>query len=52
MNDPQFVIEKLVEYFESEATVNSAYIFGSFGSGRQTPISDLDIAVLYNENFH
>ena len=50
MNLFDMLVEKLVDYFKNETTVNSAYIFGSFGSGRQTPLSDLDIAVLYNEN--
>lgn len=50
MKDLQFVKEKLVDYFNNEPAVNSVYIFGSFGLGRQTPISDLDIAVLYNDN--
>lgn len=44
------IVERLVDYFKNETTVISAYIFGSFGVGRQTPLSDLDIAVLYGEN--
>jgi len=37
----------LADYFKSDPIIVSAYIFGSFGTGRQTPLSDLDLAVLF-----
>lgn len=40
----------LADYFKSDPIIVSAYIFGSFGTDRQTPLSDLDIAVLFAEN--
>ncbi len=42
------IAPKLIEYFENEPTVISAFIFGSFGTEHQTPLSDLDIGVLYD----
>lgn len=41
---------KLIEYFNKELSVLSVYIFGSFGTESQTPLSDLDIGVLYDGN--
>lgn len=44
------ITSKLVEYFNKEPSVISVYIFGSFGTELQTPLSDLDIGVLYDGN--
>ncbi|HEX3044795.1 MAG TPA: nucleotidyltransferase domain-containing protein [Bacillota bacterium] len=41
------IAEILVDYFKNGSLVVSAYIFGSFGTKEQTPLSDLDIAVLF-----
>lgn len=43
----QTQIERLVRYFESEPDVLTVFIFGSFGTEEQTPMSDVDIAVLF-----
>lgn len=40
----------LINYFKNEPAVVSVFIFGSFGTDLQTPLSDLDIGVLYNHN--
>ncbi|MGE5605812.1 MAG: type VII toxin-antitoxin system MntA family adenylyltransferase antitoxin [Bacteroidota bacterium] len=44
------ITPKLIEYFNKEPSVISVYIFGSFGTELQTPLSDLDIGVLYDGN--
>jgi predicted nucleotidyltransferase len=41
---------KLVDYFTNETKIIGAYIFGSFGTERQTPLSDLDIAIFFDGN--
>ena len=43
-----FVI--LTDYFKNEPLINCVYIFGSFGTRQQTPLSDLDIAVLFSDD--
>jgi predicted nucleotidyltransferase len=32
--------------------ISAAYIFGSFGSGDVNPLSDIDLAVLFDENLN
>lgn len=44
------IAPQLVEYFKNEPTVISVFIFGSFGTDRQTQLSDLDIGVLFDGN--
>jgi len=41
--------EKTRHYFESASEVIAAYIFGSFAKGKINPFSDLDIAVLVDD---
>lgn len=36
---------KLTEYFSTRQDVEFAYLFGSYGIGYETPMSDVDIAV-------
>ena len=43
-------IEKLKEIFKSYPYIASAYIFGSQLSGKITPMSDVDIAILLKED--
>ena len=43
-------VSRLTDYFKDIPIIISAYIFGSFGTERQTLMSDLDIAVLFAEN--
>ena len=40
-------IENLVAFFKKDPDVITVYIFGSFGTTAQTPLSDLDLAVLF-----
>jgi len=40
----------LVDYFKNDPQIVSAFIFGSFGAVWQTPLSDLDLAVLFTED--
>lgn len=44
------IVQKLIEYFNKEPSVISVYLFGSFGTELQTPLSDLDLGVLYDGN--
>lgn len=44
------IAPKLIAYFQNEPAIISAFIFGSFGTKQQTPLSDLDIGVLYDCN--
>ncbi|MHB1043111.1 MAG: type VII toxin-antitoxin system MntA family adenylyltransferase antitoxin [Eubacteriales bacterium] len=36
----------LLKYFESKGDILAAYLYGSYGTGEQTPLSDVDIAIL------
>jgi len=40
-------IDSLKGFLDASDNVVAAYIFGSFGTEKQTPISDIDIAVLF-----
>lgn len=39
-------IPLLLKYFEEKGDILAAYIYGSYGTAEQTPLSDVDIAVL------
>ncbi len=41
--------QKIAEYFKTQP-VNRAWLFGSFARGEETPESDIDILVEYDEN--
>ena len=41
-------IQILSEYFNNDSNVSFALIFGSYASGRQTKLSDLDIAIYFD----
>jgi len=43
-------IEKLRDYLYLKDEVSAAYIFGSYASDRQFPMSDTDIALFFNSN--
>ncbi|HHY38413.1 MAG TPA: nucleotidyltransferase domain-containing protein [Clostridia bacterium] len=38
----------LVDYFEKQADILAVYLYGSYGTEFQTPLSDVDIAVLFH----
>jgi len=46
-----FDIEKLKDIFKNYPYIASAYLFGSYVSGKITPMSDVDIAVLLKEPY-
>jgi len=39
-------IPLLVKYLEKKEDILAAYLFGSYGTAEQTPLSDVDIAIL------
>ena len=41
--------EQLNNYFLQEKDITAVYIFGSYGTERETPLSDMDFAVLFTE---
>lgn len=43
-------INRIISYFKSRDEVSALYLFGSAARGRATKDSDIDIAVLINEN--
>ena len=43
------LIKPLVSICECEPAIAAAYIFGSYGKGKQTPSSDIDLAILLDE---
>ena len=45
-----FDIEKLKEIFKNYPYIASVYLFGSYVSGRISPMSDVDIAILLKDN--
>lgn len=48
-HDLQPLLRKLGPYFESEHTVDVAYLFGSRAAGEEHQLSDVDIGVLLKE---
>lgn len=40
------ITAKLTDFFGNEPAVISVYVFGSYGTERQTTLSDLDIAIM------
>ncbi|HPU01775.1 MAG: nucleotidyltransferase domain-containing protein [Firmicutes bacterium] len=43
-------VEKIKQYFLNRQDVAAALLFGSYGSQYQTPLSDVDIAVPFNQD--
>lgn len=41
-------IQTLFDYFNNDSNVNFALIFGSYANSRQTKLSDLDIAIYFD----
>jgi uncharacterized protein len=46
----QELLPKAVEYLQTQQSVCFAYLFGGLARGRQTPLSDVDIAVYFSED--
>ena len=42
-------IEELKDYFLKQEDILAVYIFGSYGTEYQTPLSDVDFAVLFKQ---
>ena len=42
---------KIINYFKKKKEIASVYLFGSFASGKFTKASDIDIGVLFENNF-
>ena len=42
-------IEELKNYFSEQEDILAVYIFGSYGTEYQTPLSDVDFAVLFKK---
>ncbi|EEG77886.1 type VII toxin-antitoxin system MntA family adenylyltransferase antitoxin [Dethiobacter alkaliphilus] len=40
-------IKDIQNYFSNRAEIAAAFLFGSYGTQYQTPLSDVDIAILY-----
>lgn len=49
-HDLRKLLPKLKQYFGSSPEVDFAYLFGSYGERRETPLSDVDIAVFLLDN--
>jgi len=43
-------LARIKRYFRERAEISALYLFGSFGSNKSTPESDIDIAVLIDES--
>jgi predicted nucleotidyltransferase len=43
-------VNRIIRYFKAAEEVLALYIFGSFGKGRKTKESDIDVAVLIDES--
>lgn len=46
MMDPRLVIQTAAKVLDEDRNVLLGYVFGSYGSGHVTPLSDIDVAVL------
>jgi predicted nucleotidyltransferase len=44
------LVPKALAYLRSTPDILFAYLFGSFGRGKQLPLSDVDIAVYFKEH--
>lgn len=49
--DKSIITEKLKKYFIARDEIKAAYIFGSYAKGMASNMSDVDIALLYDEKF-
>jgi len=49
MNRLQPIKNAIAEYFKTQPIVR-AWIFGSYARGEETPLSDVDLLVQYDEN--
>ena len=47
----QAITDKIADYFKTQPVVR-AWLFGSFARGEETPDSDVDILVEYDDNAH
>ena len=47
----QAMTQQIAEYFKTQPVVK-AWLFGSFARGEETPESDIDILVEYDDNAH
>ena len=41
-------LESLITFFKANASILTVYIFGSFGTEKQTTMSDIDLGILYD----
>ena len=44
--------KKLTEFLSNEPEIIAVYLYGSFAKNTSTPLSDIDIAILTNEEFN
>ena len=45
----QAITQQIVDYFKTQPVVK-AWLFGSFARGEETPLSDVDLLVQYDED--
>lgn len=45
----QQMFQTIADYFKTQP-VKKAWIFGSFARGEETPLSDIDVLVVYDDN--
>lgn len=50
MEEQEGKIYQLKEYFEKRGDIAMAFVFGSFAQGKETPLSDFDVAILFAKN--
>lgn len=48
LSQPDAGFFRFVDFLKEDARVLTAYVFGSYGTERQTIMSDIDIAILFN----
>ncbi len=44
-------IPQLIEELRADGDIVALYLFGSFAAGKQTPVSDIDLAVILDHDF-
>ncbi|MDI3280340.1 MAG: nucleotidyltransferase domain-containing protein, partial [Bacillota bacterium] len=42
-------LEKVKEYFAAQSSIEGVYLFGSFGTSLETPLSDIDFGLIFAE---
>ncbi|MBM7622963.1 type VII toxin-antitoxin system MntA family adenylyltransferase antitoxin [Sporohalobacter salinus] len=49
-NKVNYLAEELIDYFREDDRIMTVYLFGSYGTEYETKLSDIDLAILFNDD--